>query len=541
MVELKGSLGSIGLPAIVQLIGDLHHSGNLELTRGASRGVLGFDDGRLVAASFDDQRGFSALAACSHQLADADFVFVEGLPTDERTMDLSGSDLQRHLRRLASGEPTAQTLELPSVKSDETLTAGICPLLGFVDDATRHYSRPTALHRCFADGGPKLVSGQEQRELCLSGRYSACPRFRSASLSVTPSAPRPAALPEKTPSAPGEAMRKAAAGQTRVARSSHSEESDGWVGHDDYAPPTSHGVDGFETGRGGRSRRGWLLIAIGAGLGLVVLIAGLLIAIPALNGGLAQRQSNAAPQVVAQTVPTVIPAASIVPSSTPVPSPAPTSTTVPRPTSTPVAVAAAPTARSVPTAPGVGQSLLDVRFAAGPKQGWIDNPPFATWSDGAYRLQAHQPPRFVAVSAPVDRVLTNVVVSATFRKTGGPPGGGYGLVIRDQSSDPLDGINQDANAYVLATGDRGDFGVWRRDGDHWVDLVPWTPSDSVRVGGSPNDLVVRAIGTRLTFIVNATEVASVEDDTLRAGGVGVFVGGDNNEVALDRFVVQLPD
>ena len=45
MVELKGSLSSIGLPAIVQLIGELHHSGNLELTRGAHRGVLGFDDG----------------------------------------------------------------------------------------------------------------------------------------------------------------------------------------------------------------------------------------------------------------------------------------------------------------------------------------------------------------------------------------------------------------------------------------------------------------------------------------------------------------
>ena len=46
MVELKGSLGSIGLPAIVQLIGELHHSGSLELAKGAVRGVLDFDDGR---------------------------------------------------------------------------------------------------------------------------------------------------------------------------------------------------------------------------------------------------------------------------------------------------------------------------------------------------------------------------------------------------------------------------------------------------------------------------------------------------------------
>ena len=53
--------------------------------------------------------------------------------------------------------------------------------------------------------------------------------------------------------------------------------------------------------------------------------------------------------------------------------------------------------------------------------------------------------------------------------------------------------------------------------------------------------MVRAIGNRLTFMVNATEVATVQDDTLGAGGVGVFVGGDYNEVALDRFAVQLPD
>ena len=39
-------------------------------------------------------------------------------------------------------------------------------------------------------------------------------------------------------------------------------------------------------------------------------------------------------------------------------------------------------------------------------------------------------------------------------------------------------------------------------------------------GGSPNDLAVRAIGDRLTFMVNETEVASVQDDTLVAGRRG---------------------
>ena len=48
--------------------------------------------------------------------------------------------------------------------------------------------------------------------------------------------------------------------------------------------------------------------------------------------------------------------------------------------------------------------------------------------------------------------MSDAVVSATFRKTGGPPGGGYGLVIRDQGPEPRDGMNQNMDAYVLETG-----------------------------------------------------------------------------------------
>jgi hypothetical protein len=35
-------------------------------------------------------------------------------------------------------------------------------------------------------------------------------------------------------------------------------------------------------------------------------------------------------------------------------------------------------------------------------------------------------------------------------------------------------------------------------------------------------------------------VATIHDEALDAGGVGIFVGGDYNEVALDHFSVELP-
>jgi hypothetical protein len=563
MVELKGTLGSIGLPAIVQLIGELHHSGNLEMTRSAARGVLGFDDGRLVAATYEELQGLNALAACVLELADGDFQFVEGVPAGDRTMDLGGGELLKLLDRLMSGELSAETLELGSVRKSKTEQTAICPLLGFVDDRNRHYSRPTALHRCFAAGAAGLVTGQEQREFCLSGRYSTCPRYRRASLTTT-SAPAPAALqplPAPTPApAPargipaGVAARMAAANHMRMADATSGEAVVAEIQHADE-PSVLQRV-ALTARIGSRPRRGLLLVAVGAGLGLVLLIVGLGVAMPALNGGLAAQKPSGA--VAQQQVPAVPPVQTAPPVPTPTSVPRQTAVPTIAPTALPISQPVPPTAQSVPKTavlsqasvatsasgqsnPVLGQPLIDARFAAGPKPGWLDNPPYAIWSDGAYRLTAPQPTHFVAVGVPVDRLMSDVVVTATFRKTGGPPGGGYGLVVRDQSPEPLDGITQNATAYVLETGDLGEFGVWRRDGDHWVDLVPWTRSTSVRPGGSPNELAVRAIGNRLTFTVNGTELATVQDDTLPSGGVGVFVGGDYNEVALDRFTVQLPD
>lgn len=200
----------------------------------------------------------------------------------------------------------------------------------------------------------------------------------------------------------------------------------------------------------------------------------------------------------------------------------------------PLSVAVTP---SLPTAP-TWRTLLDQRFAAQPL-GWPNTPTGTAWSvDGAYRLFARQPPRFVAIDAPLSAPLGDVRVSATFRKVGGPAGGGAGLIVRGQTPGARDGDNQGSRYYVLEAGDRGEVGAWRREDDHWVDLLPWTPSATVRAGTATNDLTVEARGRRLTLWVNGVEAASVTDDALSAGAVGVFVGGDLNEVALERFVIE---
>ena len=197
-----------------------------------------------------------------------------------------------------------------------------------------------------------------------------------------------------------------------------------------------------------------------------------------------------------------------------------------------------------PTASAPAQTLrmlLDEDFSDN-RMSWPNASHSTAWLEGGeYRLAPRQAHQFVAVGAPLSTPLGDVIVSARFRKVGGPQGGGYGVVLRDQEPGSRDGVRQAGRYYVLEVGDRGEIGVWRRDGDVWVDLLPWTPSTAVRPGDEPNDLEVWATGSRLTLIVNGVQVASQVDNQLPSGGVGVFVGGDGNHVALEHFMVRSPD
>jgi hypothetical protein len=160
------------------------------------------------------------------------------------------------------------------------------------------------------------------------------------------------------------------------------------------------------------------------------------------------------------------------------------------------------------------------------------------WVAGAYRLSARAPGRFVAASAPLADPVGDVSISATFNKIGGPRGGGYGFILRDQEPARRDGLNQNGQFYVVEVSDRGEFGMWRRDDDHWVDLVNWTFSEFVHPDGETNELVVWAVEDRFTLLVNGVEVMTHTDSYLLNGGIGIFVGGDFNEVAIHQFSVS---
>jgi hypothetical protein len=184
--------------------------------------------------------------------------------------------------------------------------------------------------------------------------------------------------------------------------------------------------------------------------------------------------------------------------------------------------------------------LLDERFADN-TQRWIDVPGGpATLTNGTYQLTAKQNGQFMAIGVPVVDVLRDVVVGASFKKLSGPPGGGFGLIVRDQGPDARYGASQGGRYYVLEVGDKGEVGIWRRETDHWVDLLPWQHADAVHPGNDTNEMVVRAIGDQLSLQVNGAQVGSSVDNALPAGRIGLFVGGDQNTIAVDHFWVQAP-
>ena len=185
-----------------------------------------------------------------------------------------------------------------------------------------------------------------------------------------------------------------------------------------------------------------------------------------------------------------------------------------------------------------GRALLDETFVDN-RMSWPDNAGSTAWiTHPGYRLVPRQTGQFIAIRAPIPRSPTDVVIEATFRKLGGPPGGGYGLIVRDQATSAGDGIVQGGRYYVLEVSDQGRVGIWRREEDHWVDLLPWTDSPAIHPGLEANTLQVWAVGQRLTVWVNGVQAASQLDGSLPRGGVGVFVGGDGNDVQLDHLVVR---
>ncbi len=637
------------LDAVPQLVPQDDESAAEEtvpLDRGTLQTLLAIDGKRSVREIIGVRGSFEALwqvASLSEvglvrlpALRESASKTVETTPQSksvERTVrDTKGSEPTvrgtRPLEPLASRTPRTRDSKAVtpsgSAVSEAAVTEAHCPKLGFEDDPSSSFGRPTRLHRCFAAGAPLPLSLDQQRELCLSNQFGTCPRLAMAGLSTTrpvgeqeavasaPVAPTSPAT-ESAPAADPRIVRLPIGGRgpsgTRVAASAETQGSVVEPARLHRTTPVTRKSDATEpTPLRGRPTRGATATAaviepspaepfeppkvtaraavaaaeakprrgpfanlnlptttIAAGgmvLMVIALVAVLLAphmgefftdetsvdmsALPnanaALEGTPVSELPSARPTAAARAAvePAAAGAAAVTTAPTSVPQPQ--TTTVAQPAAAPQAQPTSPPATAPATAgPPAPRTLLDESFDDNARN-WPNNQQGTAWiTGGSYRIAPRQAGQFVAIGVPaVGEILQDLVVTASFRKVGGPAGGGYGIIVRDQGPAPRDGANQQGRYYVLEVGDKGEVGIWRREGTSWVDLVPWQRSSAVKPGSATNELTVKAIGPRLSLTVNGEEVAAREDASLAVGNVGVFVGGDGNQVALDQIAIRTP-
>jgi MFS family permease len=89
---LQGSLASLGLEPLLRFLCSIGKTGNMQLSRDGWSGRLSLDTGRLVAASFGNERGLAALDAILLVLSEANFTFAENTspinPSEDFVIDV---------------------------------------------------------------------------------------------------------------------------------------------------------------------------------------------------------------------------------------------------------------------------------------------------------------------------------------------------------------------------------------------------------------------------------------------------------------------
>lgn len=123
----------------------------------------------------------------------------------------------------------------------------------------------------------------------------------------------------------------------------------------------------------------------------------------------------------------------------------------------------------------------------------------------------------------------NIMVQAAVRSVS--QSGSYGIGFRG----PLGPVC----CYIFRVRPSGDFELFIAETEDVV-LLPWTPSTAIRKGGTVNLLQVRAQGSRITLFANGVELASVENDVLSEGSVGIVASEDGQAAASRLEVWELP-
>jgi hypothetical protein len=129
----------------------------------------------------------------------------------------------------------------------------------------------------------------------------------------------------------------------------------------------------------------------------------------------------------------------------------------------------------------------------------------------------------------------NATVRVTLKSVDGDsPTTGYGLLVHGQMES---GTFRDYG-FLIYNGDSPKYSIVQHKNSAETKLVPWTSSDAIRTGTTPNQLEVRIRDRRLDFYINGQFITSITDsEGFNNGRVG-FYSSDSQEVAFDDLEIS---
>jgi serine/threonine protein kinase len=224
----------------------------------------------------------------------------------------------------------------------------------------------------------------------------------------------------------------------------------------------------------------------------------------------------------------------------------PTPTSIPdEPTPTPTTSSLAvtdPTMEPIPLAPGLdGEILFEDDFSAN-RNDWftgdhsdeygLTNSEFA---NGRYRIsQEAKQGVFIWNSLPetdFEHFVMSVEARPVEQQVATPFA--YGLTFREEVDN--------GDLYLFEIDTDGSYSVSLSQDGKWETLIGTTGLQAIKPEG-PNQLTVKAVGPALTFYINGEEAATIEDDTLSRGAIGLalelYNEGDKASVDFDNLTIR---
>jgi len=221
--------------------------------------------------------------------------------------------------------------------------------------------------------------------------------------------------------------------------------------------------------------------------------------------------------------------------------PVPTATSAPAlPTFTPAPTA--PPGDSIPTSPPVLDAPDFFDNFSDNRNNWFEGDNSDEYGDynaeivdGRYRLSQQAAKSVFSWELPQNADFDNFIMSVDVTPVQFNEAFAFGLIFRVVDNQEFYAFEVDSDGYFFIN--------LYQDGD-WQTLVDFTEMTAID-GENTNHLMVKAVGSTLSFYINDEEAITIEDKTLSRGAIGVafelYEDGNTATVDFDNLQVQALD